>query len=285
MSEDNRLNEVIRVRKRPSNFVMMDKTFLEDERLSFKAKGILAYLLSKPDDWKVIVGNLVNSSKDGKASVYAGLKELKECGYYEKVPIRNEQGTRIIRWESTVYEVPVSLLTDFQEVENQDIENQFIENRERNNNYNTNKLNITNNHVTSSQSKADRCGSEKDKNDMTDVQAYESIIKKNIAYDDLLLSYALDQALIDELVNIMLDTILSKGNYVCIGREKKPRTLVSSVLLKLGYNNVEYVLEKYKGQLNRIHKKHAYLLSMLYYSAMETDAHYMNEVQVDFAEG
>ena len=284
MSEDNRLNEVIRVKKRPSNFVMMDKTFLEDDRLSFKAKGILAYLLSKPDDWKVIVGNLVNSSKDGKASVYAGLKELKECGYYEKVPIRNEQGTRIIRWESTVYEVPVSLLTDFQEVENQDIENLDLENRERNNNYNTNKLNITNNYVMSSQSRADRCGSEKDKKDMTDVQAYEIIIKKNIAYDDLLLSYPLDQALIDELVNIMLDTILSKGDYVRIGREEKPRTLVSSVLLKLGYNNVEYVLEKYKGQLNRIQKKHAYLLSMLYYSAMETDAHYTNTVQADFVE-
>ena len=46
--EDKRLDEVIRVRKRPNNFVMIDKTFLEDDRLSFKAKGILAYLLSKP---------------------------------------------------------------------------------------------------------------------------------------------------------------------------------------------------------------------------------------------
>lgn len=53
MSEDKKLNEVIRVKKRPSNFVMMDKTFLEDDRLSYKAKGLLAYLLSKPDDWKV----------------------------------------------------------------------------------------------------------------------------------------------------------------------------------------------------------------------------------------
>lgn len=148
MSEDKKLNEVIRVKKRPSNFVMMDKTFLEDDRLSYKAKGLLAYLLSKPDDWKVIVGNLVNSSKDGKASVYAGLKELKECGYYEKVPVRNEQGTRIIRWESTVYEVPISLLTDFQEVDNQDKGNLYQENRERNNNYYTNN-NITNNHNTS----------------------------------------------------------------------------------------------------------------------------------------
>ena len=88
MSEDRRLDEVIRVRKSPNSFVTMDKSFLEDSRLSYKAKGILAYLLSKPDNWKVIVGNLVNYSADGKASVYAGLKELKECGYYEKVPIR-----------------------------------------------------------------------------------------------------------------------------------------------------------------------------------------------------
>ena len=69
MSEDKRLDEVIRVRKRPNNFVMIDKTFLEDERLSFKAKGILAYLLSKPDNWKVIVGNLVKYSNDGKSAV------------------------------------------------------------------------------------------------------------------------------------------------------------------------------------------------------------------------
>lgn len=290
MSEDKRLNEVIRVRKRPSNFVMIDKTFLEDDRLSFKAKGILAYLLSKPDDWKVIVGNLVNSSREGKAAVYAGLKELKEYGYYQKVPIRNEQGTRIIRWESTIYEVPISLLTDFQEIENQDIENQFIENRERNNNYNTNKLNITNNHITSSLNKgeSDRCGSEErqDRQDReerkTDVQAYEVMLKKNIAYDDLARAYPHEQKLIDEMLNIMLDTVLSKGEYVRIHGEDKPRALVSSVLLKLGYSNVEYVLERYKQQGQQIKKRHSYLLSMLYMSALETDAYYINQVQADF---
>ena len=290
MNEDKKLNEVIRVRKRPSNFVMLDKTFLEDERLSFKAKGILAYLLSKPDDWKVIVGNLVNSSKEGKAAVYAGLKELKEYGYYEKVPIRNEEGTRIIRWESTVYEIPVSLLSDFQEVENQDIENQFIENRERNNNYNTNKLNITNNYVTSSlrDSGEDRCGSEKrqDRQNRQEpkakIQDYEVMLKKNIAYDDLIRAYTHEKKLIDELLNIMLDTVLSKGGYVRIHGEDKPRALVSSVLLKLGYSNVEYVIERYKQQGQQIKKRHSYLLSMLYMSALETDAYYINQVQANF---
>lgn len=37
MSEDKKLNEVIRVKKRPSNFVMMDKTFLEDDRYTERA--------------------------------------------------------------------------------------------------------------------------------------------------------------------------------------------------------------------------------------------------------
>ena len=103
---DKKLNEIIRVKRLPKNYTVMDKGFLEDARLSMKAKGILAYLLSKPNNWKVIVADIVNHCKDGKSAIYAGLKELKENGYYKKVPVRNEEGTRIMYWESTVYEVP-----------------------------------------------------------------------------------------------------------------------------------------------------------------------------------
>ena len=254
MSEDKKLNEVIRVKKRPSNFVMMDKTFLEDDRLSYKAKGLLAYLLSKPDDWKVIVGNLVNSSKDGKASVYAGLKELKECGYYEKVPVRNEQGTRIIRWESTVYEMPISLLTDFQEVENQDKGNLYQENRERNNNYYTNN-NITNNYNTSLSI-----------NDGTSqLNKTLNTIHENIGYE--------------QFVNVMLDVLLSEGGVIRINGEVKSRELVQSQIVKLEYADVEYVLMQFKQQKERIKKKSQYILSMLYQSRLERNAHYTNWVQ------
>ena len=258
MSEDKKLNEVIRVKKRPSNFVMMDKTFLEDDRLSYKAKGLLAYLLSKPDDWKVIVGNLVNSSKDGKASVYAGLKELKECGYYEKVPVRNEQGTRIIRWESTVYEVPISLLTDFQEVDNQDKGNLYQENRERNNNYNT-SLSI--NDGTSQLNKT------------------LDTIHENIGYEQFKQTYPGDIELIDEFVNVMLDVLLSEGGVIRINGEVKSRELVQSQIVKLEYADVEYVLMQFKQQKERIKKKSQYILSMLYQSRLERNAHYTNWVQ------
>lgn len=279
MSEDKRLDEVIRVRKRPNNFVMIDKTFLEDERLSFKAKGILAYLLSKPDNWKVIVGNLVKFSKDGKSAVYAGLKELKECGYYVKTPIRNEDGTRISRWESTVYEVPDSLLSDFQEIENQEIENQYLENRERNNNYYNNKLNINNNHVSLSVREEDKTDETDEKNS---VENTLEVIHDNIGYEQLRQTNPEDMGLIDEFVNVMLDTLLSKNGVVRINGEEKPRALVQSQIMKVGYDDILLVLMQFRQHKERIQKKRQYILSMLYHAPMERNAHYTNLVHAEF---
>jgi len=105
MSGDKRQHEIIRVQKKKHNFFICHTGFLEDERLSFKAKGILAYVLSKPDNWKVIIKDLMNHAKDGRDSIYAGLKELKGFGYYSKEPIRNERGV-ILYYEGVIYEDP-----------------------------------------------------------------------------------------------------------------------------------------------------------------------------------
>lgn len=277
--EDKRLDEVIRVRKRPNNFVMLDKTFLEDDRLSFKAKGILAYLLSKPDNWKVIVGNLVKYSKDGKSAVYAGLKELKECGYYVKTPIRSEDGRRISRWESTVYEMPDSLLSDFQEIDNEEIENQYLENRERNNNYYNNKLNINNNHVSLSVREEDKTDETDEKNSIENTL---EVIHGNIGYEQLRQTNPEDMGLIDEFVNVMLDTLLSKSGVVRINGEEKPRALVQSQIMKVGYDDILLVLMQFRQHKERIQKKRQYILSMLYHAPMERNAHYTNLVHAEF---
>lgn len=288
MSEDKRLDEVIRVRKRPNNFVMIDKTFLEDERLSFKAKGILAYLLSKPDNWKVIVGNLVKFSKDGKSAVYAGLKELKECGYYVKTPIRSEDGRRISRWESTVYEMPDSLLSDFQEIDNEEIENQYLENRERNNNYYNNKLNINNNHVSLSvreedeTDQTDKTKCNDDCNFQSKLESTLEVIHENISYKQLEQTNPEDMGLIDEFVNVMLDTLLSKNGVVRINGEEKPRALVQSQIMKVGYDDILLVLMQFRQHKERIQKKRQYILSMLYHAPMERNAHYTNLVHAEF---
>jgi len=105
MTKDRQQNEIVRTQKKRNNFVMLDKGFLEDSRLSYKAKGILAYLFSKPDNWKVVIKDLMNHAKDGRDSVYAGLKELRTFGYYSKEPVRNEKGV-ILYYEGIIYEDP-----------------------------------------------------------------------------------------------------------------------------------------------------------------------------------
>ena len=100
-------NGIIRVENHTKNFVVLNKNFLEDKRLSFKSKGILTYLLSKPDDWTVRVNELISASTDGESSVRSALKELETCGYYRKYRVRTEDGSKIARWESVIYESPV----------------------------------------------------------------------------------------------------------------------------------------------------------------------------------
>jgi len=105
LAEDKRLNETMKIRKKRNNFVMIDNAIFNDGRLSWKAKGILGYLLSKPDGWKAVVKDIIKHSKDGVDSVYSGLRELKKYGYYSKTPVKNEKG-RITHWESYIYEDP-----------------------------------------------------------------------------------------------------------------------------------------------------------------------------------
>src|SRR5690625_1486003 len=71
------MKSIVRIKKN-ADFVVMDKTFLNDKSLSWKAKGIMAYMLSKPDDWTFYIDELIKHSTDGKSSFRSGFKELKE---------------------------------------------------------------------------------------------------------------------------------------------------------------------------------------------------------------
>lgn len=76
-------------------------------RLSFKARGLMAYMLSLPDDWKFYVKELVkHSDRDGRDAVLSGLKELEKVGYLQRTTHRNKG-----KFDSVDYllvDVPVS---------------------------------------------------------------------------------------------------------------------------------------------------------------------------------
>lgn len=79
--------------RREKNYTVLLNDGLRDQRLSFKARGLMAYMLSMPDDWKFYTKELVkHSDKDGRDSVRVGLKELEECGYLKRQKKRSETG-------------------------------------------------------------------------------------------------------------------------------------------------------------------------------------------------
>ncbi|MEK5477595.1 hypothetical protein NYE70_11680 [Paenibacillus sp. FSL R5-0407] len=78
---------------------------LQDERLSFKARGLLAYMLSKPDNFKFYIDELTKHTTEGKDSIRAGMKELEQLGYIHRYPVKNERG-KIMSWELDLYESP-----------------------------------------------------------------------------------------------------------------------------------------------------------------------------------
>ena len=99
------MQSIYRVEKNKDKpYVMINKEFLNDERLSAKAKGILTYLLSLPDDWKIYGEEITTHFADGVKSINSGIKELIKYGYIIRHQLRGEKG-QFLNYEYCVYEV------------------------------------------------------------------------------------------------------------------------------------------------------------------------------------
>lgn len=87
------------------NFVIIDKAFLLNEEISLKAKGLLALLLSYPDNWQFYKAEIVQHTTDKENSLNSGLKELIENGYIVRKQRKDENG-KFEGYEYHVYEKP-----------------------------------------------------------------------------------------------------------------------------------------------------------------------------------
>jgi DnaD/phage-associated family protein len=99
MSKPQTIFRVIHDKETP--FVIMDKRPFEKPYMSWKAKGLLGYLLSRPDDWTVRLGDLVKRSTDKAHATRQALRELVMVGHMRQVEYRHENG----KYAGTVYEV------------------------------------------------------------------------------------------------------------------------------------------------------------------------------------
>lgn len=83
---------IVRSARPHQNFTVIHNELIEDTRLSWKARGLLVYLLSKPDHWRTTTAYLASQGADGIDSVKAGMRELELFGYVRRLRKQNEHG-------------------------------------------------------------------------------------------------------------------------------------------------------------------------------------------------
>ena len=92
------------------NYTVMSNYHLQDRNLSYKAKGLLSFMLSLPDDWDYSLKGLCKISKENETSIKTGLKELKDYGYLvidKLFPNQTQSGK--IEYRYNIYEIPITL--------------------------------------------------------------------------------------------------------------------------------------------------------------------------------
>ena len=90
------------------NYATIDNRVLEDSRLSWKARGIIAHLLSKPDGWEVMTQQLINAGPDGRDAVVSALKELEKFGYITRTEQPRGGSGRFDSKTTIVHEEPTT---------------------------------------------------------------------------------------------------------------------------------------------------------------------------------
>ena len=83
---------IIRSARPHLNYSVVHNELIEDERLSWKARGLLIYLLSKPDHWRTSTAHLASVSPEGIHAVRTGLQELERAGYVKRLKKQNPSG-------------------------------------------------------------------------------------------------------------------------------------------------------------------------------------------------
>ena len=112
------------VRYKNQNYTTISNVFLRDARLSLKSKGLMALVMSLPDDWDFSIDGIVAIVHEGRTAVYSALNELKSFGYCVFHVVRDSRGV-IQGTDYKFYETPCSSVPN---VENPLVENPHAEN-------------------------------------------------------------------------------------------------------------------------------------------------------------
>ena len=282
------------------DYTVMSNHHLRNTELSLKAKGLLSLMLSLPENWDYTTKGLAAICKDGIDSISSCIRELEKHGYIIRERMRNEKG-QLTTIEYTILEQPKSAPLEREKPirENPvlDIPAQAEPIQENTAQLNTNKSNIkelntdiSNTYPIKSYQKepepANAAQPTKEKSDRIgydEVETYRQIIKENIDYDVLSVNLNRDAAMLDEIVDLMTETVCTQKSSLVIAGDTYPAAIVKSKLLKLTSEHIEYVIDCMRENTSDIRNIKKNLLAALFNAPSTIDSYYTTKVHHDMA--
>ena len=228
--------------KKERDFVILDIAMLRNPKLSLKAKGLLAFILSRPDDWVFTIRGLAHFCRDGPDSVRSAVKELEKEGYI--VRRRKRKKGKYQEMEYDIYEKPMQ---DFTAQVSPKKESTIEE-----------KASIPNMELPS----IDVPIIDSTHYPSINQQETERLIRKQIEYEIMCQRY--DYRQLDNLVSLMVEVLQCKSAVISVSRDKEyPVEYVRACIRKIGPMHIEQIMETLLTNRPEIRNVRGYLLSML----------------------
>ena len=247
--------------ERNSGYTVMSNHHLRNKELTLKAKGLLSQMLSLPEDWDYTLAGLSHINRESIDAIRTAVWELEKAGYILRRQGRDEKG-KMTAIEYTIYEQPQPMLEnpipgkpmlENPTTDNPTSENPTQLNKDRSRtNLSKKEQSITDLSSTDSfpilspdpspcRAAPERKGTEAFKQSAVDI--YREIIMENIEYDTLTQDPKMDMERLDEIVDLMLETVCSARKTLRIAGDDYPAELVKSKFLKLNSSHIEFVMD------------------------------------------
>ena len=273
---------VFRVEK-TRDYTVMANHHLRNTELSLKAKGLLSLMLSLPEEWDYTTKGLSRICKDGVDSICAGVRELEEHGYVVRERIRNPNG-QLGAIEYTILEQPRTLeparenpvqanpVLDYPVLGKPEQENPAQLNTYRTNKDESNTLSINPYPIKSYPVNpiTDQMGTD-------GMDVYREIIKGNIEYDIMKNNFPYDHERLDEIVELMAETLASRKSTFCIAGDTYPASTVKFKLLRINSLHIQYVFECLDKNTTEVRNIKKYLLASLFNAPSTMGSYFRTE--------
>ena len=270
---------VFRIEK-TRDYTVMSNYHLRDMSLSLKAKGLLSLMLSLPENWDYTMKGLARICKDGIDSICAGVRELEDHGYVVRERVRGSNG-QLGAIEYTILEQPKELepKREKPEQENPAQLNIDITRTEESKNKLSNMQ--PSNPIPSNPPSPIGARIGLEKKDARDI--YRELIYENIEYDILCQDNRFDREMLDEIAELIVDTVCSARKTIRIAGDDFPAEVVKSRFMKLNSSHVEYVMDCMKDNTTYVRNIKKYLLAALYNAPLTISNYYSSLVNHDMA--